>query len=201
MLCLLHCPASTCVLELDWGEVPKPKVVPIRGIQPGGGTWGGIGVGEMKELQGWEESMGDGKGERRVIETRGRPAFAVASAQCAQRGMLAPHSSTTFPSCFPKWSMAKFLQCTDRVVTEAPFPLDLCFSPVWKFTGLSKYYRFLLRFVFRNYFCHKDNLGCTRKAGNSVAFILQAVVMMGGDSSFHPLCRWVSYLSVTWPSD
>lgn len=110
--------------------MPKKKVVPIRGIQHGGGTWGGIGVGEMKELQRWEKSMRDRKGERGAIETRRRSVFANAPAQHAQHDTLAPQSYTTFLSCFPKWSMAKFLQCKDIVITEAPFPLDLCFSPV-----------------------------------------------------------------------
>lgn len=74
-LFLLWCPASTCVLQPQRGEVPRQEVVPVRGVRHGGGTWWGIGVGEMKALQGWGKSMGCGKGERGATQTHGRPGF------------------------------------------------------------------------------------------------------------------------------
>lgn len=42
--------------------------------------------------------------------------------------------------------------------------------------------------VLENYFYHPDNLGCTRKAGSDIAFILPTVVMMGGDSRISIYC-------------
>lgn len=185
MLCLLPCLPRMCVSEPGQGEAPRQKVMLPKGVEHGGCVWGGNGVGNMEMLQGWWKSMGGRKGKRGASRKPWKTGFAHASAQC---GMFTSQTHTTLPSCFPKWNMAEFLQFKGIQELLKLLLLLTSVSLLSKSLLACPHITDFCLFVLRNYFYHPDNLGCTRKAGSSIAFILPTVVMMGDDSKVSIHC-------------